>query len=178
MSARASIRKPAILAIAAAVVLSCNFGGEPHRPHPIVGTYTVTTVLDGFGSGGPSPQVVAATGATLSGTMTVEDSVLSSSSDAILFAVRGNFTGIFCATSDIQRLSGCSGLGVMTSASYPDDVLSLSTGSVFVMLFGNMPIQLMGTFFGDSITGHVIWSVREGRDVAGFGGRFTARRSQ
>lgn len=169
-------------------------------PHPAVGTWDVTLQLDTFvyeyvgseqlaecsGQGLYCRLQRPTRGASLSGSVVVEDSVISRHSEgSVTLRARGTFTGWGCTQVDVASAGdGCRQSGPIVG--------EYSVGTAFVCgsdcapaigVFTRMPgeytpgVILEGQLSNDGVmTGTVRWELSVGRTPPHYRGTFTARR--
>ena|SRR5215216_1650808 len=191
------------LAVALAMGAGCGDDAQPTTTtpipttaHPLVGTYDVTTVLTSFSfeTGSPSPPDCTSSGpycthirpntagATLDGTLVVEDTVVSNSAGRFLI-LNGTFTGRFCDSIDTRTLTGCTRVGPPTVISYPLGGIDLTGdtlkhGSVRATSSSAPPhIEFWDVVYGkDSLSGRLDWAMTINRSPPTYRGTFVARR--
>lgn len=184
------LARPAIalsFAIAVAFALACSDsiapGGSSGPKHPIVGVYDVTTSLESYeymtGTSVPyTYDTVAAGPARLSGTLTIDDSIVTRAEAIELPLARVSMQETLCSTGNPP----CTSAGVARSVDYTPYAVplqvsgdSMGVSGVFLSSYELLRFET-GTFAGDSIVGTLEWDARLGPAREIYRGTYVARR--
>ena len=184
---RRSFLRPAIalaFITTAALALACSDATGPDGPkHPIIGVYDITTSLQTFEytSGTSAPytySTVPAGPATLSGTLTINDTVVTKAGMVELPSYQAAMQETPCAGTNPP----CTSAGTARSADYTNAYTPLRVSGDTMGVSGGLgsPYETLvfksGTYAGDSIVGTLDWNAKLGPAHEIYHGTYVARR--